>query len=352
MNCALVSTAPIWGGVWRHILDLAAGLSKLGVDVVVYGPEQILPVLRQKRPEVITAAINADIRADVVHLHLADTFEPHHGRFVRDAASRGSTVVVTEHLPRSLASDPGIVVSGIRRKPGSTQWKTLLKRRSLSSAHAVIAVSIETRDFLIERYGFSPSKIVAVPLEIDVSSRPVSLPDSNRFVAVGSIITQKGFDVLVEASAYRATDWTVDVFGSGPHLERLQERSVELGGSVRFRGFSDDISSEMDQSRGVVIPSRWESCPYVLLEAMSRARPVVVTRVDAMPRIVEQAQCGFVCDTGDPRSLAESLDKLSLSEEAEHLGLNGFTNVEKMSTKSMALRTIEVYREALAGKSQ
>lgn len=348
MRCALVSTAPIWGGVWRHVLDLAGGLQEFGEDVTIYGPEQIVPVLKKRCPQIRIETLNETILADIVHLHLADTYEKRHGQFIRNSVSRGSTVVVTEHLPRSLASDPRITLSGIKRKPGSSTWKRFSKRHSLSSASAVIAVSEETRDFLIQRYGFPPSKIVAVPLEIDVHTEPIDMPTSQRFVAAGSIITQKGFDVLVEASMYRNANWTVDVFGSGPHLARLQERAVELGGFVRFRGFSDDILNEMDNSRGVVIPSRWESCPYALLEAMSRGRPVVVSRVDAMPRIVTQAHCGFVFDSGDPKGLAVALDELLLSNDSDQLGRNGYANVSRMSTRSMAQRTIEVYRKAQA----
>lgn len=347
MNFALVATAPILGGVWRHVVDLANGLQSLDADVVVVAPESLLPALQQKCPSVQFEKLGSRVKADVTHLHLADTYDHEHGKFIRHAA-RASRVVVTEHLPRTIASDPAVVLPGVRRKPGATQWKTVTKRRALARARAIITVSEEDRMFLTKRYGIAPERVVAIPLEIDSNIPPTPMPDSSRFVSAGSVITQKGFDVLVEASAFRTTSWTVDVFGSGPHLERLQRRAVELGGYVQFCGQSVNVLSEMDNSRGVVIPSRWESGPYVLLEAMSRARPVIASRIDAMPRIVTQSDCGVLFEMGNPRDLARALDECMNSGDVERLGTNGYKSASTMSVKNMAGRTLEVYQKVLS----
>lgn len=255
MKCALVTSAPIFGGVWRHILDLANGLQELNVEVLVMGPESLMPSLRDGHPSLKFSAIGNSFDADIFHLHLANTYEDHHGRLIRRAERRGSSVVVTEHLPRTVASDPSILS---QRTLGANQWKRFTKRIAMSRARAVISVSEEDRNFLIKRYDFSPEKVTAVPLEINVVRNPVSITSPNRFVAAGSIITQKGFDVLVEASAFAASDWIVDVFGEGLHRKRLEDRAEQLGGRVQFCGQSNNVLGEMDKSRGVVIPSRWE----------------------------------------------------------------------------------------------
>lgn len=348
IRCILATTAPIYGGVWRHILDLASGLNELNIDVEVLGPEAILPSLQERNPSIRFGVIGTAPSADVFHLHLADTYERHHGNFIRRVVETDIPVVVTEHLPRTAASDPSIHLTAGRRKPGATQWKTLLKRWSLSPAAAVIAVSEEDREFLVRRYSLDSSKVWAAPLEIDVMAAPTVVTSPNRFVAVGSVITQKGFDILVEASAFRTTQWTVDVYGNGPHRERLQRRAEELGGAVQFRGFSQDVVGEMRAARGVVIPSRWESGPYVLLEAMANARPVVVSNTDAMPRIVKQAQCGVWFESEDPEDLASRLDELVQSPDVTQTGLNGYEATRAMSTKHMASSNAEIYDKVLA----
>jgi len=348
MKCALATTASIYGGVWRHVLDLASGLSELDIEVDILGPESILPSLQERSPSLHFQALGTTSRADVFHVHLADTFEPHHGRFIRRVVETGVPAVVTEHLPRTVASDPSIHLTAARRKPGATQWKTLLKRWSLSPAAAVITVSEEDREFLVRRYNLDSSKVWAAPLEIDVTAEPTVVTSPNRFVAVGSVITQKGFDILVEASAFRTTQWTVDVYGNGPHRERLQRRAEELGGAVQFRGFSQDVVGEMRAARGVVIPSRWESGPYVLLEAMANARPVIVSNTDAMPRIVKQAQCGVWFESEDPEALASRLDELVRSPDVTQTGLNGYEAARAMSTKHMASSNAEIYDKVLA----
>lgn len=347
MRCALATTAPIYGGVWRHILDLAVGLREIGIDVEVLGPEPLIPELRDRNSTLHFGVLDDEIRADIFHFHLADTYERHHGRFIRKIAFTNVPVVVTEHLPRTLASDPTIVLPNVQRKPGSTQWKTVYKRWALSQVQAVISVSPEDREFLVRRYGFPPSKVWAAPLEIDVLDEQTAVSSPSRFLAAGSIITQKGFDVLVEATAHRETDWTVDVFGEGPHRDRLQRRSDELGSFVNFRGFTSNVFHEMKMSRGVIIPSRWESGPYVLLEAMANARPAVVSSVDAMPRIVTTAECGVVFESGNPKSLAKAIDDLVLSRDISRIGNNGYTFAKSMSIKHMASRNAEIYGKVL-----
>ena len=345
MNCVLAASAPILGGVWRHVLDLAEALQRLNVEVLVLGPESVIPALRDRHSSLKFGALGSSSGEDIFHLHLANTYEDHHGRLIRQAERRGSAVVVTEHLPRTLASDPSILSP---RSPGANQWKKISKRVAMSRAHAMISISDEDRDFLIKRYNFPPERITAVPLEINVESNPVALTSLNRFVAAGSIITQKGFDVLVEASAFATSNWTVEVFGEGPHRKRLEDRANQLGGRVRFCGHSNNVLEEMDQSRGVIIPSRWESGPYVLLEAMGRARPVIASRVDAMPRVVRQNDCGLLFEAGNSIELARALDQLTLSGDAERLGQNGYRAASRLSTVHMASNTLEVYRRVLA----
>jgi len=345
MKCVLATSAPILGGVWRHILDLAKGLQELDVECVLLGPKSILPTLRAKHPTLEFGLLSDSFDADLFHLHLADTFEQGYGRLIYHATKRTGAVVVTEHLPRNLASDPSIITS---RAPGATQWKTLKKRLSALQTDATIAVSEEDREFLIRRYHFSPQKIIAVPLELNIENLPIPITAKSRYVAAGSIIAQKGFDVLVEASAFRTTSWTVDVFGDGPHRGRLEERSNQLGGHVRFWGNSSNVLGEMDSSRGVIIPSRWESGPYVLLEAMGRARPVIASRVDSMPRVVRQNDCGLLFEAGNSIELARALDQLTLSGDAERLGQNGYRAASRLSTVHMASDTLEVYRRVLA----
>lgn len=350
MKCALISRANVVGGVWRHIVDLGRGLMALGMEISLYGPKGVVAELRESNSGLKIFDIDSEIDADVVHLHLGNSLEPRQHQLIEYFRGRATPVVVTEHLPRNLSTDSTIRLPGVYRKPGAGIYKRVRKRYELNGVSQIITVSQEDKSFMVARYGFPEWLITPISNQIDASADFSPLSSSSRFVSAGSIITQKGFDVLVEASRYRETEWTVDVYGDGPHRGQLIQRSLELGSAVKFLGHSSNVIQEMDSSRGVVIPSRWEGCPYVLLEAMSRARPVIASAVDSMTRIVRDADCGVLVSADDPEELARAIDSLSQTDESVRLGMNGRSVALEWSVESMATQVAAVYSRVLQKK--
>ena len=73
---------------------------------------------------------------------------------------------------------------------------------------------------------------------VESSSFEPSIPESPpRFVAVGSVIAQKGFDLLVEAASLAHVPWSAEIVGDGPHLTDLQgARPIWTGRSASSVG--------------------------------------------------------------------------------------------------------------------
>ena len=69
-------------------------------------------------------------------------------------------------------------------------------------------------------------------------------------------------------------DFTLAVAGDGSRRGWLEQRALSLGLSprVQFVGQLDDVGSLLAAADGVILPSRWEGLPLVLLEAMARGR--------------------------------------------------------------------------------
>ena len=132
--------------------------------------------------------------------------------------------------------------------------------------------------------------------------------DDVTVLFVGHLKRVKGADLLIRAwaalrkpTAYRQPEsqsLTLNVVGSGPLRRRLERLAAELGvsDSIRFAGnvLHEDVAQIMRDSRCLVLPSRSEGMPNVVLEALACGIPVVATDVGEVPYLVREGVNGYV----------------------------------------------------------
>jgi glycosyltransferase involved in cell wall biosynthesis len=181
--------------------------------------------------------------------------------------------------------------------------------RSLAASASALAPDIESRLSFIPN-GVDPARFVDAPPYLH--SRPY-------IAAVGRLVPQKGFDVLLEAFAGVPIPVDVLIAGDGPErprLERMRER-LGLHGRVHLLGNMDAaaVAGLYRGSAVVAVPSRWEGLPLVCLEAMASGRAVVASRVDGIPDAVVDGETGLLVPRDDPERLAAALTAL-LSDPA------------------------------------
>lgn len=351
-NIVLATDATTVGGVWRHILDLARGLRKAGVKVSIELPAGA--EMLKERAERANFSVGERIDSGAVwHLHLANTLNRRIVSRVIAARRRGAAMVVTEHLPRSDATDPSLSVN--RPHVGAIQLKSAFKRWQLALFDRVIVVSEGSRNFVCSRYGLDVGSVHVVHNGVEeaggCSKDRVSVkPSGLRFVAAGAVIRQKGLDVLVEAAERASAGWTVDVFGDGPHLAALRLKA-RRSGRVIFHGWRDDVSEYLQTASALVMPSRWEAFPYSALEAMACGLPVIGTNVDGLSEIVQHGRSGLLCPADDVDALASALDSACRSPAAlAEWGAAAVAGSARYSVDAMVKRTQLVYVDALIGR--
>jgi glycogen(starch) synthase len=109
------------------------------------------------------------------------------------------------------------------------------------------------------------------------------------------------------------------IAGDGPLRSDLEKQVVRqgIGHAVKFLGWvvPERVSSLINDSTMVLMPSREEPFGLVALEAAFLARPVVATRVGGLAEIVEHERTGFLVENEDAGSLADAAAFL-LSEPA------------------------------------
>ncbi len=231
-------------------------------------------------------------------------------------------------LGRVAARLAGItcVVSGIRVAEHRSSWYGRLDRWTNFLVATNVCVSQGVADFSERTTKLDRRKLVVIPNSVDVDrfagAKPADLtqfgiPDGSRvFISIGRLERQKGIDLLLDAVALLTADLRNDVYflivGDGPDLQLLRgqcERD-QLTDRIHFAGRRDDIPELLAASTALILPSRWEGMPNVVLEAMAAARPVIATNVEGIGELVRDQVTGLTVPPESPRQLAMAIQQL------------------------------------------
>jgi len=216
-------------------------------------------------------------------------------------------VIVSEHTdPRQ--SPPGGIWSPLR--VWVYKW-----------ASAVVVLTNELRDVLSE---FVPqSRVHVIPnaaLPVKKNTIATSLPDisSPYIIAMGRLVSLKGFDVLLTAfSKINDNNWSLVILGDGPEYENLDLLAKKLGieNSVHLPGNIQNPSDLLFGAEMFVLSSRYEGFPMALIEAMSCGLPVISFDCPTGPNeIIRNGVDGILVAPGDVESLADAMKRLMKDE--------------------------------------
>jgi len=135
-----------------------------------------------------------------------------------------------------------------------------------------------------------------------------------RFACVGRFyIKEKGQDLLMRVLAlpkWRERPIEVTLYGSGEHREALQDMAGFLGlSNVRVGGFVSDIRAIWAEHHALLLPSRAEGLPLVVIETMLSGRVPIVTNVAGNPEVVNDNVTGFLAAAATEEALDEALER-------------------------------------------
>lgn len=164
---------------------------------------------------------------------------------------------------------------------------------------------------------------------------PAAVGDTVNVLYMGWLHPLKGADVLIEGlarSREKFTDCRFVLCGDGSERPALEAAAAKSGVNVEFRGWVHDAQklAAFAESDIVVLPSRTEGMPNVLLEAMSVGRPVVATKVGSVPDLVEDGVEGLLVPSEDPDAFAAAILRLADDRALRlRLGAAGRQKIER-----------------------
>jgi glycosyltransferase involved in cell wall biosynthesis len=101
----------------------------------------------------------------------------------------------------------------------------------------------------------------------------------------------------------RVPEATLHVVGDGPEAGVVEGLGVQWSRRLS----QDEVAAALDAASVLLLPSRSEGLPRIVIEAFCRGRAVVGTRVGGVPDIVEDGVSGLVVPPEDPRALEDAV---------------------------------------------
>jgi glycosyltransferase involved in cell wall biosynthesis len=185
-----------------------------------------------------------------------------------------------------------------------------------------------------------------------VSARAPAFPNERiNLLFIGRLDRQKGLDIALAAMAELA-DFPVHlhVIGAGVLAPGGQQHRLP---NVTYYGWQtrDVIPSYVEASDAVMVPSRWEAFGLAAIEAMRQARPVLASRIDALPEVVKDCKTGFLFAPEDPAAIVALVRRLD-RDRLRSMGTAAREDfVGRFTGERMNRRIIRLYREVLADAS-
>jgi glycosyltransferase involved in cell wall biosynthesis len=366
--------API-GGIFRHIADLAVAQSRHGhrvgiiCDELAGGPyeaahierlRQNLPlgVRRLAMPRAVGPAdvpafmrvrkVLVDLNPDVLHCH--GSKGGLYGRCVKGLSrlgglSRDTAVFYAPHggsLHYAKSSREGRVYFTIERF--LERWTS-----------ALIHVSAYEQRTYVDKVGTPRTKATTIHNGITDSELNRIAPEEGArdFLFIGMLRDLKGVDLFINAVARlnEISPTTAWIVGDGAEDDKARYREMVAQAGLESKvGFkpSTPARTAFAMARAIVVPSRAESLPYIVLEAAGAAMPMICTKVGGIGEIFGDRSQALV----EP-DLSEIVRAMATLKQADfHSPDTDYLHdrvSREFSIRVMEQRVMELYRASLTG---
>ena len=370
LNILHVLRAPV-GGLFRHVCDLARGQAARGHQVGV-----VADAAGGERADAALADLAKVLALGLTRVAMTRDLGPSDIAAVRHVGQRATAQGV--NVLHGHGAKGGAYARLARRPPETARvytphggslhyrWGTpaglvyltaenVLRRRT----DLFLFESYYGRDTFAAKVGDPGTDALVRVVHngvADAEFLPVkAAPDATDLVFVGELRKLKGVDVLIEAMARLARDGrklTATIVGDGTDRGAFEAAVAahDLAAAVQFVG-AMPARAAFALGRLLVVPSRAESLPYIVLEAAAAGLPIIATNVGGIGEIFGPDADELV-PPGDPAALADAIAQAMQDRGARHsasLRLKSRLRAS-FSVDAMTDAVIDGYREALARK--
>ncbi len=228
-------------------------------------------------------------------------------------------------LAARLAGIRGVYV-GVRVAEQS-RFRRRVEKFVYSLAQAIVYVSRSVRrGYRNERWGFPFVITNGIEIEPYQSALPAKLADEGipdevpLLLFIGRLHEQKGLDWLFPLLPQIFTalpEHHFAIVGTGPQREWLQAeaRKLQIEDRVHFLAWRTEVPSLLQRAQLLLLPSRYEGMPNVVLEAMAAGLPAIVTRCEGVAELLGEETNHLAVDFGEDAAMIDRIVILAGDEE-------------------------------------
>lgn len=363
--------APV-GGLFRHVVDLASEQASLGHEIGIIFDSRTMAPAAQPGIDLLSRLCSLGVHAvsmprlpgpgdlmayrQVRRLAAAQEVQILHGHGAKGGAYARMAAYTLRRKKRPCYGFYTPHGGSLHYAPSSLSGRLFLgvERWLARKSSGLIFESAYSAGKFAEvvGIGFCPSEIIpngVGPGEFE----PVPLHEAGSdFVFIGELRQLKGVDVLLAALASlreARPNARLEIVGDGPDMAKYQALALKLGleGAVRFHG---RLPAREGFALGqcLVMPSRAESFPYILLEAGAAQKPMILTNVGGIPEITEGTGMSLL-PAEDVLGLTAMMQDFLVQPEAyqRRAGLLQARIAQRFTIERMAAQVTDFYLSVL-----
>ena len=238
-------------------------------------------------------------------------------------------------LSRLVARTTGVpvVISGVRVAEREKQWHLSLDRATQPLVDRYVCVSEGVAGFTVQAGKIPQQKIVIIPNGIDTAdydrvrksdlTQIGCLPHTQKVIVIGRLHQQKGIDWLLQTLPHWfdfRPNCELIIVGDGPERICLEQTVAQQPSCnrIHFLGHRRDVPELLAASHLLLLPSRWEGMPNVVMQAMAAGLPVVATEVEGVDELLTQqpnspddsTTSPQTCPLGDTDAFAAKINRV------------------------------------------
>jgi glycosyltransferase involved in cell wall biosynthesis len=344
------------GGAGTYAENLTNELAKLGHEILVFTPDyeysnesiifnsniDIIKVKINKKLPFIAfqfwlnlpsylIEVNTRKKIDIIHFN-GISYWFLIKRLLKDTPQIGTV----HHLINDarISNNIGLIRSLIDISGENSFFLNIAEKRYINNIDKIIAVSNYTKQKIIDTYNVNESKIIVIPNgitlnDVDYTDAKLNeirikynIPNDKRILLfVGRINDpRKGLDDLIRAFAQVSIrhEAILLIVGGGDktNINKIVH-NLNLHNNIILTGFVDDVTLRIIYNICdiYILPSKLEGFGLTLLDAMRAGKPIIATRVGAIPEIIQENENGILVEPNNIKSISDSINKLLEDQE-------------------------------------
>jgi len=192
-------------------------------------------------------------------------------------------------------------------------------KKVIKSVDSYLCISSGIEKIIKELNPEAKTYLVYNPVEIPKGVRLIPRGENNILLYVGRIEDkQKNISFMLRGlTKLKEYKWELRVVGKGPDEEKLKKLASELGigKRIKWEGFKKDPYEDLEEAKVLLLTSRWEGLPLVLLESNIRGIPFLSSNCLSGPEdIVIEGVNGYLYKEGDMEDFVNKLRKILINE--------------------------------------